>query len=199
MKPYSPSCDQNREPILSVLKTLLSNPKTVLEVGSGTGQHAVYFGKKLPHLTWQCSDQAQYHKGILEWLNEASLPNVLPPLHLNVSEDIWPTTQYDAFYSANVMHIMHWENVVDLFTLASKCLRKDGLMICYGPFNFDGKYTSHSNAQFDQQLQARDPQSGIRNFEDLQKLADENNLLFLQNIEMPTNNRILVWQKVEVS
>lgn len=195
MKPYSPSCDQNREPILSMLESLLSNSKTVLEVGSGTGQHAVYFGEKLPHLTWQCSDQAQYHGGILEWLNEAALSNVLPPLPLNVSEDNWPTTQYDALYSANVMHIMHWENVVDLFVSGSKCIHEGGLMVCYGPFNFDGKYTSQSNAQFDQQLRTGDPQSGIRNFEDLQKLADENSLIFLKNIEMPSNNRILVWQK----
>ena len=195
MKPYSVSCDQNRDPILSVLEPLLSNAKTLLEVGSGTGQHAVYFGERLPHLIWQCSDQAQYHAGIQGWLNDASLSNVLPPLALNVSEDAWPETQYDALYSANVTHIMHWKNVVDLFTSGAACIREDGLMICYGPFNFGGKYTSQSNAQFDQSLRARDPQSGIRAFEDLQKLANENGLSFLEDIKMPANNRILVWQK----
>ena len=196
MKPYSGACDQNREPILSVLDTLLSDAKTVLEVGTGTGQHAVYFGEKLPHLLWQCSDQAQYHEGIQAWLNEASLPNVLPPIALNVSKDPWPDSQYDALYSANVMHIMHWENVVDLFVSGAKCIRKNGLMICYGPFNYEGKYTSQSNANFDQSLKMRDPNSGIRDFEALQKLAGENGLNFLKDIEMPANNRILVWQKV---
>ena len=195
MKPYSGACDQNREPILSVLETLLANAKTVLEIGTGTGQHAVYFGEKLPHLLWQCSDQAQYHEGIQSWLNEAALANVLPPLALNVSEDHWPESQYDAIYSANVMHIMHWQNVVDLFVSGAKCLKEDGLMICYGPFNYEGKYTSQSNANFDQSLKMRDPESGIRDFEALQKLANENGLSFVQDIEMPANNRILVWRK----
>lgn len=195
MKPYAESCDQNRDPILSVLTQLLSNVESVLEIGSGTGQHAVYFAKKLPHITWQCSDQAQYHPGIQQWLADANLPNVLAPIALNVSEDPWPEAQYDALYSANVTHIMHWPNVVDLFASGVSCIRQGGLMICYGPFNFDGQYTSQSNANFDQYLKKNDPQSGIRNFEDLQKLADENGLKFLHDIEMPANNRILVWQK----
>lgn len=195
MKPYSGACDQNRDPILSVLEQLLSDASTVLEVGTGTGQHAVYFAEKLPHLTWQCSDQVQYHEGIQAWLDEAELSNVLPPIALNVSEDKWPETRYDALYSANVMHIMHWENVVDLFVSGAKCIKENGLMICYGPFNYDGQYTSQSNANFDQSLKMRDPDSGIRNFEDLQKLANENGLKFLYDIEMPANNRTLVWRR----
>lgn len=195
MKPYSTACDQNRDPILSVLRELLSDRKTVLEVGTGTGQHAVYFAEKLPHLTWQCSDQAQYHQGIQLWLDESRLPNLLPPLALNVSEGNWPTTQYDALYCANVMHIMSWKNVEDLFRHTAACLNDDGLMICYGPFNFNGQYTSASNAQFDQSLRMRDPLSGIRHFEELQVLAEENGLSFVSDIEMPANNRILLWQK----
>jgi len=198
MKPYSAACDQNRDPILAVLKELLgtlieTNP-TILEVGTGTGQHAVYFGKALPQVVWQCSDQQQYHSGIQAWLDEAQLSNVLPPLSLNVSEDSWPNTQYDLLYSANVMHIMHWQNVVDLFAKGAQCIKPGGLMVCYGPFNYGGQYTSPSNAQFDQSLRMRDPKSGIRNFEDLQKLADEADLNFIRDYEMPANNRILVWQ-----
>lgn len=195
MKPYSGACDQNRDPIVSVLEQLLPEACTVLEVGTGTGQHAVYFAEKLPHLTWQCSDQAQYHEGIHAWLNEAELSNVLPPLTLNVSENSWPEKQYDALYSANVMHIMHWQNVVDLFVSGAKCIKENGLMICYGPFNYGNQYTSQSNASFDQSLKMRDPDSGIRNVEDLQTLAEENGLSFLHDIEMPANNRILVWIK----
>lgn len=200
MKPYSGACDQNRDPILAVLNALLTNEQpghqqTVLEVGTGTGQHAVYFAEALPYVSWQCSDQQQYHQGITMWLDEANLPNLLPPLSLNVSENAWPQQQFDLIYSANVMHIMHWQNVVDLFSRGAKCIKPNGLMVCYGPFNFDGQYTSASNAQFDQSLRMRDPESGIRNFEDIEKLAKAAGLNFLHNYEMPANNRILVWQK----
>ena len=198
MKPYSGACDQNREPILAVLNELLapfgSNP-TLLEVGSGTGQHAVYFGKSLPALNWQCSDQQQHHDGIQAWLDEEKLPNVLPPISLSVSENAWPESQYDLLYSANVMHIMHWQNVIDLFAKGARCIKPNGLMVCYGPFNYADQYTSASNAQFDQSLRMRDPNSGIRNFEALQELAENAELTFVHDYEMPANNRILVWQK----
>ena len=200
MKPYSGACDQNRDPILAVLSSLLKteptqDSHTILEIGTGTAQHAVYFAKELPTVTWQCSDQQQYHQGIHMWLDEAKLPNLLPPISLNVSEDEWPKQAFDLVYSANVTHIMNWQNVVDLFAHGAKCIKPGGLMVCYGPFNFEGRYTSASNAQFDQSLRMRDPQSGIRNFEDLEQLASDASLKFLHNFEMPANNRILVWQK----
>lgn len=195
MKPYAGSCDQNKDVILAVLKELLDTPQEVLEVGTGTGQHAVFFAEQLPHLTWQCSDQAQYHQGIHLWLDEAKLDNVLPPFMLNVSSDSWPEKQYDAIYSANVTHIMHWNNVVDLFTKGASCLKSGGKMICYGPFNYSGQFTSPSNAQFDQHLKAGDPLSGIRDIDDLNKLASDNDLALISDFEMPANNRILVWQK----
>ena len=200
MKPYSVACDQNREPILAVLKALLTTQLTcthhsLLEIGTGTGQHAVYFGEALPHVLWQCSDQPQYHAGIQLWLDEANLPNVLTPLSLNVSDDIWPTTQYDLLYCANVMHIMHWYHVIDLFQRGAPCIKPGGLMVCYGPFNVAGQYTSASNAQFDQSLKMRDPASGIRNVEDIERLANDVDLHLIQDNEMPANNRILVWQK----
>ncbi len=200
MKPYSAACEQNREPILQVLTELIttevkSHKPTVLEIGSGTGQHAVYFAAALPQLTWHCSDQRQYHPGIQAWLDEAKLPNIHSPINLNVSEEGWPETQFDIIYSANVTHIMHWQNVVDLFAKGAACIKPAGIMVCYGPFNFEGKYTSASNAQFDQYLRSQDPESGIRNFEDLQQLAKEAGLKFVRDYEMPANNRILVWQK----
>lgn len=195
MKPYAGSCDQNKDAILAILKEILADNAEVLEIGSCTGQHAVYFGEKLPQLTWQCSDQTLYHEGMHQWLDEAALTNVLPPLALNVSTDTWPKKQYDAIYSANITHIMHWDNVVDLFTQGAKCLKSGGQLICYGPFNYSGKFSSDSNMQFDQTLRMRDPQSGIRDLDDLTKLATENGLTLDHDYEMPANNRILVWQK----
>ena len=195
MKPYAGSCDQNKDPILAVLKEILVDKHEVLEIGTGTGQHAIYFAEKIPHITWQCSDQVQYHQGIHLWLNEVDLDNLFPPLALNVTEDSWPEKQYDALYSANVTHIMHWNNVVDFFTQGAKCLKTGGKMICYGPFNYSGQYTSDGNAQFDRHLKTGDPLSGIRDVDDLTTLATENGLTLINDYDMPANNRILLWQK----
>ncbi|PWQ97999.1 DUF938 domain-containing protein [Leucothrix arctica] len=196
MKPYSSSCDQNKGTILTVLEAVLPDSAEVLEIGTGTGQHAVYFAEKLPHLIWQTSDQIQYHEGIKLWLGETTLSNLLPPLALNVSTDVWPSKQYDVLYSANVTHIMHWDNVVDLFTQGAKCLKPGGQFIFYGPFNYSGQYTSQGNMQFDKHLKTGDPLSGIRDFDDLAKLATENGLTLVNDYEMPANNRILLWRKL---
>lgn len=195
MKPFSDSCEQNKGVILEQLKRLLLDCESVLEIGSGTGQHAVHFAKHLPHISWQCSDQAEYIEGVKLWLDEAQLPNTPPPFLLNVSKDDWPEDSYDAIFSANVVHIMSWQNVVDLFKHLPNVLDDNGLLILYGPFNYDGKYTSDSNAQFDVWLKQRDPKSGIRDFEALDQLAKESGLELKEDIEMPVNNRILCWRK----
>ena len=198
-KPYSESCDQNQKAILDVIQPLLTNneknKKSVLEVGSGTGQHAVYFAEKMPHLLWQTSDQQPYHNGIKCWLNDASLNNTQPPLPLNVSEDIWPDQKYDAIFSANAVHIMSWNNVVDFFEKAPKLLSTGGLFILYGPFNYNQQYTSESNARFDIWLKQRDPQSAIRDFEALDELANNAGMKIKEDYALPANNRILVWGK----
>ncbi len=194
-KPYAESCDQNREPILEVIQSLLKNKKNVLEVGSGTGQHAVYFAEKMPHLVWQTSDQESYHQGIKLWLDEADLDNTPPPIVLNVSTNAWPDDIYDAIFSANAVHIMAWENVVDFFANAPKQLATDGLFILYGPFNYNQQYTSESNARFDIWLKQRDPQSAIRDFEALDKLANNAGMRIKEDYALPANNRILVWEK----
>jgi len=198
MKPYSESCDQNREPIFSVIQKLFADKKHILEIGSGTGQHAVYFAQKMPHLIWQCSDQEAYHDGIKQWLDEAHLKNTRQPLALNVSTDHWPERSdlnIDAIFSANSVHIMSWENVIDFFKNAGKLLPNKGLLVLYGPFNYAGQYTSESNARFDNWLKQRDPKSGIRNFEDIDKLAQQAGLMLQNDFSMPANNRILCWQK----
>ncbi len=194
-KPYAESCDENREPILEVLRPLFADRRAVLEIGSGTGQHAVYFASALPHLNWHSSDRRENHPGIRAWLDEARLANAHPPLALDVRNDPWPELAVDAVFSANTLHIMHWPDVESLFAGVGRLLEPGGLLAIYGPFNYGNRYTSDSNARFDQWLKARDPHSGIRNFEALQELADRAGLQLLQDYPMPANNRILCWQK----
>ena len=199
MKPFSESCVQNQAEICKVLETLLINNQHVLEIGSGTGQHAIYFAERLSHLIWQTSDQEQYHQGINLWLDEAGLANTRRPIKLDVSKDTWPELnteqKIDALFSANAVHIMTWNNVIDYFTYGTQLLEKYGLFILYGPFNYHGKFTSESNANFDLWLKQRDFESGIRDFEALDKLANKNNMILKHDIEMAANNRILCWAK----
>lgn len=195
MKPYSAACDQNRHAILDVIKPLLSNKKKILEIGSGTGQHAVFFAKEMPHLIWQSSDRIENHEGIQQWLEEENLDNTPAPIALDVSHDVWPKITVDAIFSANAVHIMAWDNVVDFFKQAGNLLEKNAFFILYGPFNYKGEYTSNSNKRFDAWLKNRDPNSAIRDFEALDQLAKEAGLLFVEDFEMPANNRILQWIK----
>jgi len=194
-KPYSESCDQNRDPIFEVIQPLLKDKKNLLEVGSGTGQHAVYFAKDMPHLIWQTSDQLAYHHGIMRWLDDAGLKNTPSPIPLNVSTDTWPDEKYDVIFSANAIHIMAWENVIDFFKNAPKLLEAGGLFILYGPFNYNKQYTSESNARFDIWLKQRDPNSAIRDFEAVDKLAKAEGMILQSDHALPANNRILVWEK----
>lgn len=195
MKPYAESCDENREPIYHVIRPLLEDCSSVLEIGSGTGQHAVYFAEKLPHLVWQTSDCVEYHAGIRLWLSEAGLDNALAPVDLNVSTSAWPEQSFDAVFSANTVHIMHWPDVEAMFAGVSSVLTSGGRFLLYGPFNYDNRYTSDSNAGFDHWLKSRDPKSGIRNFQDLDKLARQAGMQLKCDYEMPANNRILYWEK----
>lgn len=193
-KPFAEACERNREPILSVLKPLLADCRAVLEIGSGTGQHAVYFAKNMPHLCWQTSDRPEYLPGIRQWLDEAALVNTPAPLSLDVSQTCWPVSECDAVFSANTVHIMAWEEVKAFVQGAGRVLSRDGLFILYGPFNYGNRYTSDSNRQFDAWLKARDPESGIRNFEDLHDLAGRAGMEFIEDREIPANNRILCWK-----
>jgi cyclopropane fatty-acyl-phospholipid synthase-like methyltransferase len=194
-KPFAESCEQNRGPILAVLRDVFADRRRVLEVGSGTGQHAVYFAAELPHLVWQTADVPQHHAGIRLWLAEAALPNVLPPIALDVKETGWRRGRYDAVFSANTLHIMSWADVEEFFAGVGEVLEAGGVLAVYGPFNYNGAYTSESNARFDAWLKARDPASGIRDFERVDALACAQGLVLQQDIAMPANNRTLVWRK----
>ena len=194
-KPFSPSCVENRVPILRVLQPRLSGRSRLLEIGSGTGQHAVYFAPELSHLHWQTSDCRDQHAGIQAWLEEAALPNVAPPLALDVLEDDWPDATFDAVFSANTAHIMSWSQVECFIHGVGRVLQTDGVLCLYGPFNYNGRYTSESNARFDSWLKSRDPLSGVRDFAALDELARTAGLVFKRDYAMPANNRTLVWSK----
>jgi cyclopropane fatty-acyl-phospholipid synthase-like methyltransferase len=196
MKPFAESCEQNRAPILEVLRVELSGRSRLLEIGSGTGQHAVYFAAEFPDLIWQTSDRRDMHAGIQAWLNEAVLVNVLAPLPLEVCEDRWPAPgSYDAVFSANTAHIMAWSEVECLIRGVGRVLQEGGVLCLYGPFNYHGAYTSESNARFDKWLKQRDPCSGIKDFEAMDTLARAAGLVLRQDYPMPANNRTLVWSK----
>ncbi|MGB5439548.1 MAG: DUF938 domain-containing protein [Gammaproteobacteria bacterium] len=195
MKQYSEACEQNKTPILGVIRDEFSHSKKILEIGSGSGQHAVYFSRELPHLVWQTSDMTCNHASISAWRDEAALDNVLPPLALDVIQGPWPETVYDGVFSANTAHIMAWTAVEDMFRGIGKLLADGGSFCLYGPFNYQGRFTSASNESFEQWLKERDPRSGLRNFEDLDALAAINGLRLKADHEMPVNNRLLVWVK----
>jgi len=192
-KPYAESCEKNKDPILAVLKEIFAERKRVLEIASGTGQHAVYFGRELSHLIWQPSEQAQNLAGIQAWLDEAQLPNVLPPLLLDVNDMLWPVTAVDAIFNANTVHIISWPEVERLFVHIARAIAPGGCVCFYGPYNYGGNFTSESNARFDGWLKSRDPNSGVRDFEAVNRLAASHGLELQRDIEMPSNNRILVW------
>ncbi|HID48896.1 MAG TPA: DUF938 domain-containing protein, partial [Chromatiales bacterium] len=171
MKPFSESCEQNRAPILAVLQQHLADARRLLEISSGTGQHAVYFAPAFPRLQWVTSDVRANHPGIRAWLAEANLANVSGPLLLDVNQPDWPLDTCDAVFSANTVHIMAWPSVQNLFAGIGRVLEEGGVFCLYGPFNHGGEYTSDSNRRFDAWLRARDPLSGIRDFEALADLA----------------------------
>ena len=206
-KPHSPSCERNREPILAVLRGHFANRHEVLEIGSGTGQHAVHFAAAMPWLTWQCSDRAEYLPGIRMWLDEAGVANTPPPVELDVAVGPWPTPlprlpvggggkiSFDAAFSANSLHIMGWPEVEATFAGLDTALADDATLVVYGPFNYGGAFSSDSNRAFDASLRARDPCMGIRDFEALDGLARAIGLRLVDDVAMPANNRCLVWTR----
>ncbi|HZF24671.1 MAG TPA: DUF938 domain-containing protein [Steroidobacteraceae bacterium] len=193
-KPNAPACDRNRDSILGVLRRHFTDRRKVLEIGSGTGQHAIHFAAALPHLTWQTSDVQENLTGINLWRSEAHLPNLPEPLILDVNGQ-WPQARYDAAFSANSLHIMSWREVQTLFAALDRVLERDAVLAIYGPFNYLGRFTSDSNAAFDESLKLRSPAMGIRDFEAVDELAQSIGLELMEDCAMPANNRTLVWRR----
>ncbi len=194
-KRYSPASEQNRAPIEEVLRGCFAAPGMVLELGSGTGQHAAYFAAAFPHLQWQPSDLPENLPSIRAWRAEADLPNLREPLALDVQMQPWPVSDADYVYTANTFHIMSWDAVEACVDGIGQVLDIGGLFACYGPFNYGGTYTSESNERFDAWLKARDPHSGVRDFEAVDELALGAGMELQRDFSMPANNRLLCWRK----
>jgi len=200
---WSEACERNRDPILAVLRRLLQDRQRVLEIGSGTGQHAEYFAAQLPHLQWQASDHPDYLPGIAERLAAAGLPNASAPWPLQAVLAPVPGLAplpasplgFDAVFSANTLHIMSWPHVQALFAGLPAVMADDALLCVYGPFNYNGNYSSDSNRQFDGWLKARDPESGIRDAEAVDALAAAQGLRLVDDVAMPANNRLRIWRR----
>lgn len=195
MRQHSEACERNKDPILSTIKPYLSYSKSVLEIGSGTGQHAVYFSGALPHLTWQTSDLRSNHPSIIAWIEQSDLPNVKKPFSLDVAQRFWDIEPVDAVFTANTAHIMSWENVKSMFKGVGTNLRPGGHFLIYGPFNVAGKFTSESNRQFNESLKLQNPESAIRDYEDILSHARHNGLNLIERHQMPANNMLLAFQK----
>ncbi len=191
-KPEAPSCVRNQEPILAVLRNHFADRQNVLEIGSGTGQHAVFFAAALSHLSWQTSERPENLSGIQAWLDEAALPNTPAPLALDVNAT-WPNQRFDAVFSANTLHIMSWREVQQQFVRLPDVLTENGMLAIYGPFNYGGHYTSDSNAAFDVWLKELGAHQGIRDFEAVNVLAGQAGLKLIEDRAMPSNKRCLIW------
>jgi Protein of unknown function (DUF938) len=199
VKPHSDACERNRDPILAVLRQWFKQPGTVLEIGAGTGQHAVHFAAHMPHLDWLPTDREENLPGIRSWVEEAGLANLRLPVKLDVHDNDWPLTGASYAFSANTAHIMSWPEVELMFAGVGRLLHPHGIFCLYGPFNRDGRYTSESNQAFDEMLAARDPNMGLRDDRALIALAGKHGLDFLADHSMPAKNRLLVWKKEAVS
>ncbi len=191
----SEACERNKDPILNILKDVFSDRMHVLEIGSGTGQHAVYFGKNLVHLVWQTSDLKENITDITERIELEGAENVKYPIELDVSEHPWPVKEIDAIFTANTFHIMPWECALDFFKGADITLSSNGILCIYGPFKYQGEFTTESNAEFDKWLKNRDSECGIRNFEDINQLAQERGMNLVKDHSMPANNQCIVWKR----
>lgn len=193
--PFSQACENNKQPILECLKTWFARSRSVLEIGTGTAQHAVYFAEALPHLRWQPSDHPDSAELSRGRLARADLPNLLPFVTLDVNDDTWPIPDVDAVFSANTAHIMSWTEVTRLFDGVARHLPPDGVFCLYGPFNEHGRFTSESNRQFDRHLRSRAEHMGIRDLDDLQALARSVAMRLEDRVSLPANNQLLVWRK----
>ena len=194
-RPDAPATDRNREAILEVLVDEFSDRNEVLEIGSGTGQHAVFFANAMSHLTWQTSDVSKNHSGIRSWIEFANIDNVKPPLEIDVELVRGIDGNFDAVYSSNTAHIMSIRAVEFMFELVGNLLPMNGKFCLYGPFNRNGDFTSESNARFDASLRNQDPSMGIRNLEDLEVLAEKAGMQRSSLYAMPANNFMVAWNR----
>jgi SAM-dependent methyltransferase len=192
--PFSEACERNKGPILELLRSVLAGCTRVLEIGSGTGQHAVHFALAMPDLVWQPTEMAEAMPGLRKRIFNEGPRNLRAPLELDVMRKPWDVRRVDGVFTANTLHIMHWPQVQALFAGLPAVVMPGTVLAIYGPFRFRGEYTSASNASFDEMLRARDPASGIRDFEAVDELARGAGFAFVADHPMPAHNQTLVWQ-----
>ncbi|MGO3343719.1 MAG: DUF938 domain-containing protein [Marinomonas sp.] len=190
-KSFSPSCDRNQQPILEQLFVYFKQCEHVLEIGSGTGQHAVFFAEKLPHLTWNTSDMLDYHESIQAWMAEVTLSNLVAPIVFHLGKNAWPSLEVDGVFTANTTHIMQRDEAKLMMETVATQLKSGGIFCQYGPMKVNGKYTSEGNREFDQQLQ-KNGCGGICDVAELEVWASGMELI--KQIAMPANNFLLVWK-----
>ena len=192
----APAAERNRDPILTVLRRVLPEAGLVLEIASGTGQHVVYFARALRRLAWQPSDpDPAMRASIAAWAADAGLPNVRPPLDLDVRSDEWPIDRADAVLCINMIHIAPWDATLRLMAGSSHLLRPQGVLVLYGPFRRSGRHTAPSNETFDAQLRGTNPAWGVRDLESVADVADRNGLMLEEVFEMPANNLSVVFRR----
>lgn len=192
---YSEASERNKGPILNILKDLFRDCGTVLEIGSGTGQHAVHFSINLPHLTWQPAELEGNLEDLVQRIEREGPGNLKKPIVLDVNSTVLNKTVFDAVFTANTAHIMPWDTVVAMFKFTGGILGAGGLFCVYGPFKYSGKYTSKSNEEFDSYLRELDPTCGIRDIEQINVLAAEQGMVMVKDYPMPANNQLIVWKK----
>jgi cyclopropane fatty-acyl-phospholipid synthase-like methyltransferase len=195
MLPFSAACERNKDPILEVLRIRLAGRSHVLEIGSGTGQHAAYFARALDHLIWHPTEQLAYLADLAERVKLEGSHNLRAPTLLDVRQAVWPVRSVDAVFTANTLHIMSWAEVAAMFQGVGNVLAPGGVLCIYGPFRYAGRYTSDSNQEFDRMLQDRDPQSGLRDIQAVTPLAGQYGLRLDADHDLPANNRLLVFAK----
>jgi SAM-dependent methyltransferase len=195
MLPFSAACERNKDPILEVLRIHFAGRAQVLEIGSGTGQHAVHFARALEKVIWHPTEQLAYLPDLAERVKLEGPPNLRAPTLLDVRQAVWPLRSVDALFTANTLHIMSWPEVMALFHGVGSVLSPGGVLCIYGPFRYDGRYTSESNRDFDRMLQERDALSGLRDLTAITALAGQYGLHLDADHDLPANNRLVVFNK----
>ena len=195
MLSHSDACERNKEPILEVLREAFAACTHVLEIGSGTGQHAVHFALAMPGLVWQPSELPDGMPALRKRIFNEGPSNLRAPVVIDVTGTPWDVRAVDGIFTANTLHIMHWPQVEALFAGLPAAAKPGAVLAIYGPFRYGGRHTSASNESFDELLRARDPGSGIRDFEAVDALARGAGFALARDYPMPANNRTLVWKR----
>ena len=196
--PFSLACEKNKGPILEVLlNVILSSDRRALEIGSGSGQHVEYFAPFFPQIEWFPTEIPKNFLRLTQWYDQTNISNIQKPTRLDIAKDDFPKLKFDVVYTSNTLHVMHWKECKVFFKLLGNRLREGSRAIFYGPFKYEGQFTSDNNALLDESLKRDDPLMGIRSFEDVQNNMIKNGFELLEDFDMPDHNQMLVFQRLK--